>query len=302
MPKNNVKKDFPNKIICWNVNGIRALTKKGAFDWLVQQGADIVCLQETKAHPEQLAEEIRNPTGYKSYFDHSKEKKGYSGVVIYTKKEIDMMVDEFYIKPATLPESKTEVAKGVKANAKAGEKKAKGIEDLRKGGLIDIEGRFIQTDFPSFTLINCYFPNGGGAPERLEYKLRFFDSFISYVKKLMASGREVVVCGDFNIVHKEADSARFKENQGNIGFLPEERARMDGLVDIGLVDAFRRFYPDLANAFTWWDMKSFARERNIGWRIDTFFVTKGLVDNLKDIKIEADVYGSDHCPVVLYFK
>lgn len=262
---------FPNKILCWNVNGIRALIKKGGFAKILSQNADIVCLQETKAHPEQLDQEYRNPAGYHSFFDHSKVKKGYSGVVIYSKNAPDKMVD------------------GIR------------IDHLDESSA-DLEGRYMQLDFPAFTLINCYFPNGGGLPERLQYKLRFYKALILHVKKLLDSGRQLVICGDFNVVHKELDAARFKENQGNIGFLPEERACLDALVDLGLVDAFRHFYPEKKDAYTWWDMKSFARDRNIGWRIDTFFVSQGLVDNLKDIQIESEIYGSDHCPVVLHFK
>ncbi len=258
----------PNKIICWNVNGIRALVKKGSFDWLTAQNADIICLQETKAHPDQLAPEIAKPTGYSSFFDHSKLKKGYSGVVIYTKKEPVSSLDAFPLSPDAL----------------------------------DVEGRFYQVEFPQFVLINCYFPNGGGAPERLAYKLEFYTAFVKHIKKIMKSGKELIVCGDFNIVHKEADAKRFKENQGNIGFLPEERAMLDTFIEIGLVDVFREFYPDKTDAYTWWDMKSFARDRNIGWRIDTFFATKKIAKDIKSIEINDDIYGSDHCPITLYFK
>jgi exodeoxyribonuclease-3 len=262
---------FPNKILCWNVNGVRALIKKGGFGEIIAQNADMFCLQETKAHPEQLDAEYRLPAGYQSYFDHSKVKKGYSGVAIYTKISPEKMVDGIC------------------------------IDDFDEKSL-DLEGRFMQLDFPAFTLINCYFPNGGGLPARLEYKLKFYKGFIRHMKKLLKQGRELVICGDFNVVHKEPDAARFKENQGNIGFLPEERASLDALVDAGLVDAFRHFYPDKKDAYTWWDMKSYARDRNIGWRIDTFFVSKGMLDHLKDIRIEDEIYGSDHCPVVLHFK
>ncbi len=262
---------FPNKILCWNVNGIRALIKKGGFSEILSQNADIVCLQETKAHPEQLDSEYRHPAGYHSFFDHSKVKKGYSGVVIYSKKAPDNVVD------------------GIR------------IDHLDEGSA-DLEGRYMQLDFPAFTLINCYFPNGGGLPERLQYKLQFYKALIRHVKGILDSGRQLVICGDFNVVHKELDAARFKENQGNVGFLPEERACLDALVEMGMIDAFRHFYPEKKDAYTWWDMKSFARDRNIGWRIDTFFVSRDLVDNLKDIQIESEIYGSDHCPVVLHFK
>lgn len=259
---------YPNKIICWNVNGIRALIKKGMFDWIIDQNADIFCLQETKAHLDQLDEEIVNPDGYLSYFDHSKLKKGYSGVAIYTKRPPVKTLDAIPV----------------------------------NGDDADLEGRFYQLDFPDFTLINCYFPNGGGLPERLEYKLKFYDAMVKHLKKLIKDGKEIVICGDFNIVHKEPDSARFKENQGNIGFLPEERAKLDTFIEIGLIDVFRHFYPDKNDAYTWWDMKSFARQRNIGWRIDTFFATPGIIKDIEDITIENETLGSDHCPVVLHFK
>ncbi len=258
---------LPNKIICWNVNGIRALVKKGGFQTLLDQNADIICLQETKAHPDQLDPEILRPDGYTSYFDHSKLKKGYSGVAIYTRIEPIGTLDALSF---SMDEK-------------------------------DLEGRFYQLEFPDFILINCYFPNGGGLPERLTYKLRFYDALIVHLKKNIKKGKEIIVCGDFNIVHKELDAARFKENQGNIGFLPEEQQKLDSLLDNGLVDVFRKFYPDKADIYTWWDMKSYARDRNIGWRIDTFFATNKIANKIKDIQIHEEIYGSDHCPVAIEF-
>lgn len=258
---------LPNKIICWNVNGIRAMVKKGAFATLLDENADIICLQETKAHPEQLPAEIACPPGYGSFFDFSKLKKGYSGVAIYTKLEPIASLDMFSLSPDKY----------------------------------DQEGRFYQLEFPDFVLINCYFPNGGGESHRLDYKLRFYDAFINHIKKTLKSGKELIVCGDFNIVHKEPDAARFKENQGNIGFLPQEREKLDLFLENGLVDVFRKFYPDKKNAYTWWDMKSYARERNIGWRIDTFFATAEIAKKIMGIKIRDDIFGSDHCPVSISF-
>jgi exodeoxyribonuclease III len=251
------------RIVTWNVNGIRALIKKGAFDWLIQNNPDVFCLQETKAHPDQIPEDIRHLNGYQTFFDHSKLKKGYSGVAIYTKKKPIKDKDFFNMSPDAT----------------------------------DQEGRFYQVEYEDFILINCYFPNGGGKPERLSYKLAFYDAFTSYIKDILKQGKELIVCGDFNIVHNEIDSARFKENQGNIGFLPEERQKLDNFLDIGLVDVYRHFYPDVKDKFTWWDMKSFARDRNIGWRIDTFFASKDVLRKIKDIEIYDDVLGSDHCPV-----
>ncbi len=264
---NSKSNQNPKKIICWNVNGIRALVKKGAFQTLLDQNADVMCLQETKAHPEQLDTEIAKPEGYNSYFDFSKLKKGYSGVVIYTKQEPISSLDAFSLSPDAL----------------------------------DQEGRFYQVEYPDFVLINCYFPNGGGLPVRLEYKLAYYEAFIKHIKKLQKAGKEVVVCGDFNIVHKDIDAKRSKENQGNIGFLPEERAKLDKFVELGLIDIFRMFYPDKEDIYTWWDMKSYARDRNIGWRIDTFFATPKIAKKIKDIKIHDDIFGSDHCPVSIEF-
>lgn len=264
--KNNPK--LPNKIITWNVNGIRASVKKGAFQWLIESGADIFCIQETKAHPEQLDVEIRQPQGYKTFFDHSKLRKGYSGVAVYSK------IDEIGFKD-TLPLSPDKD---------------------------DLEGRFLEIEYEDFILINCYFPNGGGDASRLEYKLGFYDAMIKHIEKNIKNGKEVIVCGDFNIVHKEKDAKRFKENAGNIGFLPEEQAKLDKLVEIGCFDVFRHYYPDVADVYTWWDMKTFARERGIGWRIDTFFATSKILESIKNIEVNADVLGSDHCPVTIYFK
>lgn len=260
-------KALPNKIICWNVNGIRALVKKGAFQTLLDQKADIMCLQETKAHPEQLEPEIVKPDGYNSYFDFSKLKKGYSGVAIYTKQEPIDLLDSIKLSPDAL----------------------------------DLEGRFFQVEFPEFVLINSYFPNGGGLPARLEYKLEYYEAFIKHIQKIMKMGKELIICGDFNIVHKDIDAKRSKENQGNIGFLPEERQKLDKFIEIGLTDVFRMFYPDKEDSYTWWDMKSFARDRNIGWRIDTFFATAKIAKKIKAINIHDDIFGSDHCPVSIEF-
>lgn len=261
-------KTLPNKIVCWNVNGIRALVKKGGFNDLLAMDADIMCIQETKAHPDQLELEVRNPEGYLSYFDHSKLKKGYSGVAIYSR-----------IEPLN-------------------EKDAFNLAD----DITDQEGRFFQVEFQDFVLINCYFPNGGGKSERLEYKLRFYDAFILHLRALLKDKKEIIICGDFNIVHKDIDAKRSKENQGNIGFLPEEREKLDGFVSIGLIDVYRHFYPDKDDVYTWWDMKSFARDRNIGWRIDTFFATPGILNKIRIIQINDEVLGSDHCPVTIEFK
>lgn len=260
-------------IISWNVNGLRANVKKGGFDWFLQKSPDFMCFQETKAHPEQLEEGIRNPIGYYSYFDHSKVKKGYSGVAIYTK-----------IKPER-------VEYGL------------GIEEF------DREGRFIALFYDKnspidkkFILINCYFPNGGGGPERLEYKMSFYDEFLKYINKHKKDGYEIIFCGDVNTAHTEIDIARPKENENHTGFLPEEREWIDEVIHAGYIDIFRYQNPNKKDAYTWWDMKTFARERNVGWRIDYFFISPALLNKVEKAKILSSIMGSDHCPIELNFR
>lgn len=260
-------------IICWNVNGLRANVKKGGFDWFLQQSPDFFCLQETKAHPEQLEEGIRNPIGYHSYFDHSKVRKGYSGVAIYTKHKADK-VDYGFAMEA-----------------------------------LDQEGRFLALFYESkellgkkFVLITCYFPNGGGGQDRLDFKMDFYDEFLRYINARRKEGYEVIFCGDVNTAHTEIDLARPKENEMNTGFLPQEREWIDEVVASGYFDVFRHLNPNKIGAYTYWDMKTFARERNVGWRIDYFFVTPGLLANVKKANILNAIQGSDHCPIELVFK
>ncbi len=254
------------KIISWNVNGLRAIVRKENWQWLLDESPDIFCLQETKSHPEQLTEEVRNPPGYHSYFDHSKTRKGYSGTAIYSK-----------IKPEKI---EYEV----------------GIPEL------DQEGRLILAHFKDFVLLNVYFPNGGGGPERLKFKFDFYDAFLTLIEKLRKQGKSVIFCGDVNTAHEAIDLARPKENEENTGFLPEEREWIDTVINHGYVDVFRYKNPTKTGAYTYWDMKTAARERNVGWRIDYFFVSPDLLPRIKKIDILSDVYGSDHCPVVLEIK
>lgn len=249
------------KIISWNVNGLRANVKKGGFDWLLAQKADIFCMQEIKAEADQLPPEVRAPLGYHAYFESSKGRKGYSGVAIYSK-----------VKP-----NKVEYSVGNKE--------------------LDQEGRMISAFYDDFVLINCYFPNGGGGPERLAYKLKFYDAFLTHINSLVEEGHEVVFCGDINTAHTEIDLARPKENAENTGFLPIERAWIDKVIENGYFDVFRSLFPEKKDTYTYWDMKTFARDRNVGWRIDYFFVTEALLESVKQINIHSDVLGSDHCPL-----
>lgn len=253
-------------IISWNVNGLRAVHRKGAFERILSEQADILCLQETKSTPDQLTEDLRNPNGYKSYFHFPTVKKGYSGVAIYSKDEPIKVQNDL------------------------------GIEEM------DQEGRLIVAQYKDFTLINCYFPNGGGAPERLNYKLEFYDHFLALVENLKKTSPNIIFCGDVNVAHTEIDLARPKENETHVGFLPIERAWMDKLISKGWIDTFRHFYPDKEGAYTYWDMKTYARERNVGWRIDYFFTTPEMMQSVETVEILDDILGSDHCPIRIILK
>jgi len=247
------------KLISWNVNGLRAIVKKGFLDWFDKEKMDILCLQETKARPEQLDETLTAPTGYKAYWNYP-EKKGYAGVAIYTREE----------------------PKDVKYDI-----------DNKK---TDTEGRIISAEYGAFTLFNIYFPNGGMGNKRVPYKMEFYNAFLDFADALVKKGKKLIICGDVNTAHKEIDLARPKENVKNTGFLPEERAWMDKLVEHGYVDTFRHFHKE-PEQYTYWDMKTGARARNVGWRIDYFFVSKNLLPAVKDAYILPEVTGSDHCPI-----
>ena len=247
------------ELLSWNVNGIRAAYRKGFLDWFEKTRPDILCVQETKAGQEQIPEELKKIGNYRVYYVAA-QKRGYSGVGLLTRRE-----------PHRLQEG-------------LGRKK------------YDIEGRVIIAEYDWFMLFNVYFPNGKMSKERLRYKMAFYDEFLSYVDKLRRKGRKIIVCGDVNTAHREIDLARPKENSKISGFLPEERAWIDKFLSRGFIDTFRVFNEE-PGQYTWWDFKTRARERNVGWRIDYFFVTENLRTNLKDAYILADVVGSDHCPV-----
>ena len=248
------------RLLSWNVNGIRAAQKKGFIDWIVTENPDIICLQETKAHPEQLSEELLNINGYKSYFSSSKVKKGYSGVAIYTKQEPVKVEHGF------------------------------GISKF------DDEGRIIIAEYKNFVLINIYYPNGKASEERLKYKMDFYDAFLDYAENLKSKGKKLVICGDVNTAHKEIDLARPKENEKVSGFLPIEREWMDKFFAQGYLDTFRMFNSE-PEQYSWWDQVTRARDRNVGWRIDYFFVSENFKKNVKSAFILSEVMGSDHCPV-----
>lgn len=250
------------RLISWNVNGIRAVTRKGFLDWMASESPDVLCAQETKAQPDQLAPELCQPPGYHAYWN-SARRKGYSGVATFSKTE--------------------------PLHVQAGF----GIEEF------DIEGRVLMTGYPGFKLFNVYFPNGKRSQERLDYKLRFYAAFLEYCDALHARGERLVVCGDVNTAHKEIDLARPRQNEKVSGFLPEEREWIDRYLAHGFVDAFRVFHPDEAGQYTWWHYITNARARNVGWRIDYHLVSESLMPAVTDASILSDVMGSDHCPIAL---
>ncbi len=245
------------KILSWNVNGIRAAYKKDFSKWLTRIKADVICLQEIKAQSEQIPKDLIKPRGYHSYFNFA-EKKGYSGVAVYTKKE---------------PLS-------VKNNI--------GFKRFDK------EGRILKLQFPDFLLINLYLPYGARDKRNLGYKLKSYDYLISYLKKV--KNRKIILIGDFNIAHQEIDLARPKDNRNNIMFTAEERKQIDRMIDLGFTDIFRKFNKQGGN-YTWWSHRFNARERNLGWRLDYIFTSKSLTPKIKNAFILNKVTGSDHCPV-----
>lgn len=245
------------KILSWNVNGLRSVYKKGFLGWLRDSQADIVCLQETKAQEEQLPFDLTKLTNYHAYFS-SAARKGYSGVAVYSK-EVPSQVVRLLGAPRFAS-----------------------------------EGRALLLEYPEFILLNLYMPHGGRQKENLGYKLAAYDFFLEYLDQL--GGKGVILAGDFNIAHREIDLARPNENRDNTMFTPEERQRIDRLLETGFTDSFRKFNQGGGN-YTWWPYYADARKRNLGWRIDYVLVSRELVPKLKDAFILRDVAGSDHCPV-----
>jgi len=247
------------KIISWNVNGLRAVYKKGFWEWFEKINADIICLQETKIQEEQLSFDLIKLKNYSSFFN-SASKKGYSGVGVFSKKS-----------PLVVK---------------------------RKLGLkrFDDEGRFLELQYSDFILINLYLPHGGRQKENLVYKLKVYVRLLKYLAKI--KNKKIILIGDFNIAHQEIDLARPKQNKNNIMFTPQERKQIDKLLDLGFIDSFRKFHQD-GDHYTWWPYFANARERNLGWRIDYTFVSKKLALQIKNAFILSEVKGSDHCPVGL---
>jgi len=250
------------KIATWNVNGVRAALNKRVDNWWNSQDLDVLCLQEIKAMPEQLTEEQHDRFGDLQPYWNPAERKGYSGVATFTKKqpiEVQMALGD---------------------------------------GRFDNEGRVIQTRFIDFVLFNIYFPNGQRDHGRLQYKLDFYAYLLEYCDQLHASGDQIILTGDFNTAHRPIDLKNPKQNENTSGFMPVERAWIDRFLEKGFVDIFRQRYPE-REAYTWWTYRAGARARNIGWRLDYFLISESLVDRVEDVVIFNEIDGSDHCPVVL---
>lgn len=246
-------------IISWNVNGIRAVAEKGAFDWLKEHQPDILCLQEIKALPDQLPDNLF-ASRYAHLSVNSALKKGYSGTLI-----------------------------------------AGSIEPQRTHTRPDIdildEGRIIEHHYGDMVLFNVYFPNGQKDEERLAYKLSFYDKFLDYCERLRQEGKSVIICGDVNTAHREIDLKNPKSNEKTSGFLPIERGWIDKLIEHGYIDTFRHIHGDKKDEYSWWSYRFNARAKNVGWRIDYFFISEDLAERLEDAYILQEVEGSDHCPV-----
>ncbi|MCI9531259.1 MAG: exodeoxyribonuclease III [Lachnospiraceae bacterium] len=247
------------KFISWNVNGLRACVQKGFLDFFRETDADFFCIQETKLQEGQISLEL--PEGYRSYWNYA-QKKGYSGTAVFTKHE---------------PLS---VAYGI------------GMEQHDK------EGRVITLEYGGFFLVDCYTPNSQNELARLPYRMEWEDALLGYLDSLKAR-KPVVFCGDLNVAHQEIDLKNPKANRKNAGFTDEERGKLSQLLSHGYVDTFRYFYPDVEQVYSWWSYRFKAREKNAGWRIDYFLVSKELEGKLLDAKIHTEVLGSDHCPVEL---
>jgi len=249
------------KITTWNVNGIRAALGKGLKEWTLAEAPDVLCLQETKATHLQLTDEQKDFPGYTALW-HSAERPGYSGVATFAKVEpIDVTT---------------------------------GLGETR----FDVEGRSLRTRHSDFLLYNVYFPNGQRGAERLEYKLDFYASLLETCDRLLATGENIIITGDFNTAHMPVDLRNPKENVNTSGFMPEERAWVDKYLQHGFVDVFRHLYPEKIQ-YTWWTYRMGARQRNVGWRIDYFLVSEKFVPRISDVIIHDSVLGSDHCPVTL---
>jgi exodeoxyribonuclease-3 len=250
------------RIITANLNGIRSAANKGFFEWLAQQNADFVCLQELKAHAPDLSAMMQAPSGYTGHF-HFAEKKGYSGVAIYCRHPVGAV--------------------------------QVGMPSVE----FDAEGRWVQVSLGRLTVVSVYLPSGSSSDERQQAKFRFLDEFMPKLEQMRSDGREYVICGDWNIAHKEIDLRNWRSNQKNSGFLPQERAWLTDLLDrVGWVDVFRTLEPG-PDQYTWWSNRGQARAKNVGWRIDYQIATPGIAASAKKTTIYTEELFSDHAPLIV---
>lgn len=252
------------KITTWNVNGFRAVLRKKALEWIPEVDPSVLCFQEIKVQLDQISEDEATIEGYDAVWNPA-ERKGYSGVVTFHREE------------------PIEVEKGI------------GFDEF------DNEGRVIRSRFEDFYLYNIYFPNGGQDNKRVPYKLEFYEKLLNICDGLHQRGAEIIITGDFNTAHEEIDLANPKSNEKNTGFLPKEREWIDKYLEHHFVDAFRELYPERED-YTWWTYRYNARKKDIGWRLDYFLVSEGLMERVEDVVIHNDIMGSDHCPVSLILK
>jgi exodeoxyribonuclease-3 len=253
------------KITTWNVNGIRAALNKGVEDWWQRENPNVLCLQEIKAMPEQLTKaQLAVFDDFNAVWNPA-QRRGYSGVATFSR-----------VEPL-----ETRIGMG--------------------NEVFDIEGRVIQSRYANFILFNIYFPNGQRDQERLDYKLGFYEHLLDICDQLHADGENIIITGDFNTAHNEIDLKNPKENQNTSGFMPVERAWIDKYLEHGFVDAYRVLYPDRVE-YTWWTYRFRARERGIGWRLDYYLVSEGLMPQIDEVRIHGDIMGSDHCPVSMILR
>jgi exodeoxyribonuclease-3 len=273
-----VKKEEKMKIITWNINGYRSIVGQNPskkydviskdnklFQYINDENPDIIMLQETKSELEQINKELRYPDGYLGFYHSARSRKGYSGVVTFTKKQPNQVITNL------------------------------GIERF------DCEGRILELVYDDFNIFNVYFPNGTSRPERVDYKLEFYDALFTYTNKLKNEGKNIIISGDYNTAHNEIDLARPKENENNSGFLRIERDKMDWIIQNEYFDSFRELNNE-GDHYTWWSNRGRAKENNVGWRIDYHMVTEEILKNISKVYIQPDTEGSDHCPVVLELK
>jgi exodeoxyribonuclease-3 len=250
------------RVISINLNGIRSAASKGFYSWVLRQGADLVCLQELKAQAADMTGEMLGPSGYLGHF-HYAEKKGYSGVGIYSRRKPDAVIEGL-----GLPE-------------------------------FDAEGRYLEAQFGNFSIVSLYLPSGSSSDERQVVKFRFMEAFMPHLVALKQSGREIILCGDWNIAHTEKDLKNWRGNKKNSGFLPEERAWLTHLFDeVGFVDVFRKLHPEL-EAYTWWSNRGQAWAKDVGWRIDYHIATPGIAQTAQTASIYKSQRFSDHAPLTI---